>query len=148
MNNVLKYIRSSIEELLFNKRMNQSSLAKEMGVTPQALNKLMTGDRMPNVSTLIEVAAALKVPVFYLQMPPEDRKTWDGLKAKPIHPPVQVGTSYREQLIAEALILGEDEARIAVQTIRSRSQSTPEERARQGAAMLSQSQRDLSKKAR
>jgi len=81
MDKYLNFIRLSINDLLRQRDWNQSDLAKAMGVSRQNLNKLMTVDRLPTVSTVKAVADALNIELFYLLMSPEDRKKWDAMKS-------------------------------------------------------------------
>ena len=61
-----KFVEKKIRRIMFEKNLNQSDLAKKMGVTRSVVSSWFMGTRNPTVDTMERFAKALGVPVSFL----------------------------------------------------------------------------------
>jgi transcriptional regulator with XRE-family HTH domain len=62
---VIDYIRTQIKKRRAEKRLTQSDVALDLGITPGAYNKIETGPTAITVEKLAEIAAILEVDISY-----------------------------------------------------------------------------------
>lgn len=114
MSKVLEYLQFSVRKLLRESGRSQSELAKDLGMTPQAISDLLNSRHTPRLDRLEPIAEALKVtPAFLIASPDEQRL----LKAEPgatrsleSRPPDQIPA--QEKLQSAAALLSDAEASI------------------------------------
>lgn len=61
-----------IKELISEKGMTQKAFASEIGISPQRLNNIVTGDAPVSQGALAKIASALGVEMWQLYVNPED----------------------------------------------------------------------------
>jgi transcriptional regulator with XRE-family HTH domain len=62
---VIDYIRSQIKKRRVEKRLTQSDVALDLGITPGAYSKIESGPTELSVKKLAEIAAILEVKITY-----------------------------------------------------------------------------------
>jgi transcriptional regulator with XRE-family HTH domain len=72
----------SVNELLAQKRLKKTDLAKLMGVPRQTVSDTLSGRHAPSISRVYEFAKALGVPLFSLLMTQEERAKWFSFTEK------------------------------------------------------------------
>ncbi len=60
-----KNIEKKIKRIMFEKNINQSDLAKKLGITRGVVSNLFTGNKNPRIETLEKIAEVLEVPFEY-----------------------------------------------------------------------------------
>lgn len=122
MPNPLTFFLDSVAAILHERRMSKSDLARKMNVTPTSVNRYLGGANTPGIDKVGEIADALSVEPFYLLMSPDERAKWDSL-TNPRAPKAPAGSSYREKLIAAALALDEQYAKLLAELAEKRLES-------------------------
>lgn len=77
MSNSVKLLSKSVDILLAERGITRSELARRLGVSRQTVGQYLNGKHAPGIDKIEAIANVLKVPVFYLLMPPEDREFWN-----------------------------------------------------------------------
>ena len=75
---LLELFALNVNRVLADRQMSRAGLAKNLGITRQSLHSSLAGK--PTLEKVEEIAKALKVPPFYLLMPPAERARWDSLE--------------------------------------------------------------------